>query len=473
MPPPNPVLTAILTHGEPGFRRAGRALRQSSGGPDVLQCSFVTDDETDYPLGSAPEGYPGMRIIEREAQQDGSVWIIPITAEGLPDGVTSKMIDHGEDLPQEGWDTIARRFYTSTPNASQFLKGAQITDTAITGVSATASTDVWSKTAHGLTSGRLVQVDYSTGFGGVTEAKNYLLARIDADSFVLADPLAAKRATGVASTDVITVTAHGWSDGQKVILPQLTGGAGLSTFTVYHVRDAATNTLKLAATAGGAAIDFTTNITSGLLGSLTKIVPVLDVSSDGTGATITPIKAGYDRMWVTARQKRQARGCIEAEALSLTGYYELDLTLAGLNQVEGEVKLTTRRQQGAGQAVRVEGFAETLWESEVYSGDAMTLDASTKNTDLEGNVEFDIPQVGVQYTMILTETPPMWMLGSGDSWTPEDAPTVSYVGLYGTNDTVHFPQGWNLSNLQTEQIPGQQLWLCTFSFRNQRPTTPG
>lgn len=472
MPPPNPVLSAILTHGEPGFRRAGRALRQSSGGPDVLQCSFVTDDETDYPLGSAPDGYPGMRIIEREAQQDGGVWIIPITAEGLPDGVTSKMLDHGEDLPQEGWDTIARRFYTSTPNAAQFLKGAQITDTTITGVSATASTDVWSKTAHGLTSGRLVQVDYSTGFGGVTEAKSYLLTRIDADSFVLADPLAAKLATGVHATDVITVTAHGWSNGQKVFFPLLTGGAGLSTFRVYHVRDASTNTLKLAATAGGAAIDFTTNITTGVLGSLTKIVPVLDVSSDGTGATITPIKAGYDRLWIVNRQKRKARGCIEAEALSLDGYYELDLTLAGLNQVDGEVKLVTRRGQGAAQSVRVEDFGSTGWTSQVYSGDAMT-NTGTSAVTLVGNVEFDLPQVGEQRTLILTEAPPVWMLGSGDLWTPEDAPTVSYVGLYGTNDTIHFPAGWKLGNLQHEQIPGQQLWLVTFTFLNQRSTTPG
>jgi hypothetical protein len=213
-------------------------------------------------------------------------------------------------------------------------------------------------------------------------------------------------------------------------------------------------------------------VVTGVLGSLTKIVPVLDVSSDGAGATLTPIKAGYDRLWIVDRRHRKARGCIEAEEQGLTGYYELDLKLAGLNQVTGEVKLVTRRGQGAAQSVRVEDFGSTGWTSQVYSGDAMT-NTGTSAVTLVGNVEFDLPQVGEQRTIILTEAPPVWMLGSGDLWTPEDAPAVSYVGLFGTNDTIHFPAGWKLGNLQHEQIPSQQLWLVTFTFLNQRSTTPG
>lgn len=71
--------------------------------------------------------------------------------------------------------------------------------------------------------------------------------------------------TGNETTDVITLNGHGFSDGDKVKFSALTGGAGLSTNTEYFVRDKTTNTFKLAATSGGAAIDFTTAITAGTI----------------------------------------------------------------------------------------------------------------------------------------------------------------------------------------------------------------
>ncbi len=60
------------------------------------------------------------------------------------------------------------------------------------------------------------------------------------------------------ATDVITATGHGLSDGHAVVVKS--GGtlpAGLTANTRYYVRDSTTNTLKLAATSGGAAIDIT------------------------------------------------------------------------------------------------------------------------------------------------------------------------------------------------------------------------
>ena len=72
---------------------------------------------------------------------------------------------------------------------------------------------------------------------------------------------------GVASTDIITCTAHGFLNGDKVHFQSITGGSGLSTPTstagVYYVRDKTDNTFKLAATLTGAAIDFTTDISAG------------------------------------------------------------------------------------------------------------------------------------------------------------------------------------------------------------------
>jgi hypothetical protein len=59
----------------------------------------------------------------------------------------------------------------------------------------------------------------------------------------------------IANPCVVTWTAHGQANGQRVIL-RTTGAlpSGLSVDTVYYVVNAATNTFQLAATAGGAAI---------------------------------------------------------------------------------------------------------------------------------------------------------------------------------------------------------------------------
>lgn len=76
-------------------------------------------------------------------------------------------------------------------------------------------------------------------------------------------------ATGDQSTDVITLNGgsinHNFADTDQVYFSSLTGGAGLSANTIYYVRDSSGSTLKLAATSGGAAINFTSNITAGWL----------------------------------------------------------------------------------------------------------------------------------------------------------------------------------------------------------------
>jgi len=69
--------------------------------------------------------------------------------------------------------------------------------------------------------------------------------------------------TAVAATDVLTVSARTFADGDKVRLWSQNGTAagtlpgGLAVATDYYVRDYTANTFKLAATSGGAAIDVT------------------------------------------------------------------------------------------------------------------------------------------------------------------------------------------------------------------------
>jgi len=69
----------------------------------------------------------------------------------------------------------------------------------------------------------------------------------------------ARTFTADAGTDALTSTAHELEDGETVMVSNSGGAlpAGLSSSTLYYVRDSAADTLKLALTAGGSAVDIT------------------------------------------------------------------------------------------------------------------------------------------------------------------------------------------------------------------------
>jgi hypothetical protein len=74
--------------------------------------------------------------------------------------------------------------------------------------------------------------------------------------------------TGTASgltADTVTVPGLTAIDGMGVTFTSLTGGSGLSTGVKYYLVNSSGSTAKLATSQGGAAIDFTTNITTGTL----------------------------------------------------------------------------------------------------------------------------------------------------------------------------------------------------------------
>ncbi len=73
--------------------------------------------------------------------------------------------------------------------------------------------------------------------------------------------------TGLASTDVISHAGHTFLDNDPVTFTSITGGAGLTAGTVYFVRNSVGGvSYQLSATSGGAAINFTTDISSGSVG---------------------------------------------------------------------------------------------------------------------------------------------------------------------------------------------------------------
>lgn len=69
--------------------------------------------------------------------------------------------------------------------------------------------------------------------------------------------------TGVAGTDVVTIPGLTAINGMGVTLTDLTGGAGLSTGVKYYLVNSSGSTAQLSKSQGGAAEDFTTNITAG------------------------------------------------------------------------------------------------------------------------------------------------------------------------------------------------------------------
>lgn len=476
-----PAPASVISHGLTGERMRADLPRRRSQQIDELEQTWCMDSPDAFQLGQAPPDYPSMRIVEIEPLDTytGLSHALRIRAEGLLDGSGYRILSHDEGMPSRGWDEVTRQIYTRLPNAPAFLKGGQLMGTALTGVTGEADDEIFTKEAHGLISGQLADFTFSSGFGGCTSGTRYLVQRVSANTLRLADPAQTLIITGAHSTDLFTcrpstdlatTQAHGLANDTAVMLPILNGGTGLSTFTTYYVRDATSTTFKLAATAGGTAINFTSDVSG-----YSTLVPLITLSSDGTDGTLTPVLPGYERLWVTDRRKSKALGCEEAEALGLEGYYHLNLQLMGLNQVSGEIKHPVRAISATAQAVSIEDFTTTEFNGHpVYTGetDDTLAQSGTQDYALTGKVDFDLPQVSLSITYISPSAPPTWMLGSGYRWVPTDAPAVTVLGLYGSTDTIHFPNGWKLGGLQSEQLPGQQLYLTNVNLVYQRGTTP-
>jgi hypothetical protein len=262
--------------------------------------------------------------------------------------------------------------------------------------------------------------------------------------------------TGEADDEKLTKTSAfaSLSTGRMAYFDFSSGFTGLTTGTCYFVIKVDNSNIKLATTAANAAAGTAINITA-----------------DGTGGTLRPVLSGYETLFITDRRKRRARGCIESEALGLTGYYYLDLQLKGLLAGEGDFKAVKRRINTTSQAISTTGFASTILIDPLYTGPASNPTSAANTTyTLAGNVEFDLPQISVTDTMISTNPPPTNLVPS--SWIPPDAPSVTVVSLTGTNDIYHYPSGWKVLNLVSEQIPGQSLWLISLTWGYQRANTP-
>ena len=88
-----------------------------------------------------------------------------------------------------------------------------------------------------------------------------------------------------ASTNLLTVTAHGYTATQPVMLKSgLAGSVPLIAKKVYYVKTVLTNTFELALTSGGATIDITSD-GSGIVTALTDIAQISSLSGPNLQAS--------------------------------------------------------------------------------------------------------------------------------------------------------------------------------------------
>ena len=97
-------------------------------------------------------------------------------------------------------------------------------------------------------------------------------------------PAALTGCTIEADDDIITKTAHGLTADTDIVFTSLTGGAGLTANTVtYWVRDVTTDSFKVSATRGGAAVNITTDYTDATVARVVRWVANVDATEIGFG----------------------------------------------------------------------------------------------------------------------------------------------------------------------------------------------
>jgi hypothetical protein len=153
-----------------------------------------------------------------------------------------------------------------------------------------------------------------------------------------------------SGTDKVAWNAHGLSNGD-VFKFSTTGGAptGLVAGTTYYVRDVAANDFAIAATEGGAAINFTTNGTGVHTGIHAPF-------GDGDGATTFTLPD--DRRRVTVGRGGSATSTLGAR-LGATGGEEAHVQTSGELATHNHAGMSATLAGGAGPASRVDGGGQT------------------------------------------------------------------------------------------------------------------
>ena len=219
------------------------------------------------------------------------------------------------------------------------------------------------------------------------------------------------------STETITATAHGFSNGNEVTYTVPTGQSaigGLTSGTNYFVVSAATNSLKLAATSGGTAINLTAPLSVTIDGSSGSVVVLATnkiiisntftngdkvVYSNGNGTDITGLANGTEYFIVGASSS-------EFQLAATLGGAAIALTALGT----GTAHSFTKRLGATHQLALVSVITATVFDQTV-SGLVVSPDSQDSHdleiTLIDRNDDGDastIPNVKVKVTGTTTST---------------------------------------------------------------------
>ena len=157
--------------------------------------------------------------------------------------------------------------------------------------------------------------------------------------------------TGTASTDLLNKAAHGLTNGDLVILTEITGGTGLAAYTgnagnadenawPLYVVGVSGSDFQVSHTPGGTAIDFTTNVTALTVTELIELTggspayarktiayntPSGGSMDDSTNGAVIDVPAGaavnYLGYWNNASSELRAIDRVTEETFGAQGTY--------------------------------------------------------------------------------------------------------------------------------------------------------
>ena len=169
-----------------------------------------------------------------------------------------------------------------TANTTYYVRDATTNDFKVAATSGGAAIDI---TSNG--SAVLVHKIVNTTYWDNDTAEHARISFTNVETnFSIGDSC-----TADSTTDKISRTTHGFSNGDKIFFTATTMPTGLTANTTYYVRDATTDDFKVAATSGGAAIDFSTNGSGIFVQKVTTtsreyLLSIIATTSDSPGREI-------------------------------------------------------------------------------------------------------------------------------------------------------------------------------------------
>lgn len=121
--------------------------------------------------------------------------------------------------------------------------------------------------------------------------------------------------TGVASTDTLTKSGHGLSNGNLVVLRSLVGGTGLRMEYPYFVVGVSGNDFQLSEIPSGSAFDFTTDVTS------VSVVRLVELSGGSPAYARKSITFSDPSLGLMATSNQPVFDCAAGAVVNYAGFF--------------------------------------------------------------------------------------------------------------------------------------------------------